>query len=76
MPRYYFHVRNGPSVDQDHDGMDLPDLEAAHAEALRTASELLGEVPGFGPQTMIEVTDEAGRMVLTVPFSEATGPKH
>jgi hypothetical protein len=56
--------------------MDLPDLEAAHAEALRTASELLGEVPGFGPQTMIEVTDEAGRMVLTVPFSEATGPKH
>jgi len=76
MPRFYFHVRNGPDIYEDHDGIDLPGSWAAYAEALRLATELLGDVPEFGPDTIIEIADETGQTVLTVPFSEAIGPTH
>jgi hypothetical protein len=35
MPRYYLHLRNGHVLEKDPDGIDLPNIEAARAEALR-----------------------------------------
>ena len=45
-------------------------------EARRVARELLGEVPGLGQDTVIEVADEAGQVVQTVSLSDATHPRH
>ena len=39
VPRFFFHTEDGRCF-SDEDGTDLPDLEAAKAEALR----LIGEV--------------------------------
>ena len=55
--------------------MPLPDIDAALAEAHRVARELLGEVSNLSRDSVIEVTDEAGLVVQTVPLSATTHPK-
>jgi hypothetical protein len=40
MPRYYFHIEDD-RTEVDQIGMELPDLEAAREEAIRSAGELL-----------------------------------
>ena len=70
MPLYYLHIRNGDKLEVDPDGTELPDLNAAVAEALKVARELLGEVNDLRRDAVIEIADGAGRTVLTVPFSD------
>jgi hypothetical protein len=73
MPRYYFHVRQGNDLRKDGEGVDLPDLQAARATALNLACQRWSDAPpdtDHNDQTF-EISDEAGRTVLTVPFSEA-----
>ena len=73
MPRYFFHIRDGNDLTKDSEGLDLPDLDAARAQALERACRIWSErppEPGRNNQTF-EVTDEAGAVVLTVDFAEA-----
>ena len=73
MPRYYFHVREGNELRRDAEGVDLPDLQAARARAVKEACRRWSETPpdpAHNDQTF-EIGDDAGRTVLTVPFSEA-----
>ncbi len=74
MPRYYLHIRNGLDFEEDPDGSELPDITAAHTEALIVAQELAAAVPEFDGDTLIEIADETGQTVLLVPFSDAIGP--
>ncbi len=37
---FYFHIQNG-SVTMDTDGIDLPDIEAARAEAVAIIADVL-----------------------------------
>ena len=37
MPRYYIDVRSTFGTNEDMDGIEVPDLTAAHAEALEVA---------------------------------------
>ena len=67
MPRYYFNIRDGYDVDEDEEGIELPDIEAARAEALATVEELRDELRDAG-NIELEITDDAGRRLLTVPF--------
>jgi hypothetical protein len=67
MPRYFFNIRDGYEVDEDEEGVELPDLEAAKAEALATVEELRDELADAG-NIELEITDETGRRLLTVPF--------
>ncbi len=67
MPRYFFNIRDGYDVDEDEEGVELPDLEAAKAEALATVEELRDELADAG-NIELEITDETGRRLLTVPF--------
>jgi len=67
MPRYFFNIRDGYDVDEDEEGIELPDLEAARAEALATVEELRDELADAG-NIELEITDETGRRLLTVPF--------
>jgi hypothetical protein len=69
MPRYFFNVRDGYDVDEDDEGVELPDIEAARAEALATVEELRDELGADATNIELEITDESGRRLLTIPFS-------
>jgi len=71
MPLYYLHIRNRDKLEVDPDGTELPDLDAAFAEALKVARELVGEVDDLGRDAVIEIADRSGETILAVPFSDA-----
>lgn len=76
MPRFYFHIRNGDAFeDQDPDGEILPGLQAARAEALQIARDFWEDWAHAEIGMAVEVVDEDGRTVLTVPFAEAVDPR-
>jgi uncharacterized protein DUF6894 len=71
MPRYYFHVRSANDTVLDEEGDDLPDLEAAHRQALASARELLGNAIKAGrdpvPESIV-IADALGLVVMIVPL--------
>ena len=73
MPRYYFHVRSGSDLARDPEGSDLPDIDAARKQAVGMACRAWSERPPESTDNneTFEITDEAGQVVLKVPFSEA-----
>ncbi len=74
MPRYYIDVRSSFGLNEDMDGIDLPDLNAAHVEALEVGRELRErwtEIPLEARDNIfVEIVDESLRTVLTFPLSE------
>jgi hypothetical protein len=73
MPRFFMHVREADELIEDLDGSDLPDLEAARSEATAAAREIAAEHLKAGKALgvrRIEIRDDAGRMLATVPFPE------
>lgn len=77
MPRFFFHVRDGDGLTEDPDGSEWPDLAAALTEALEAARDLLAEQvkAGTSPgEQHFEISDDAGRMLATVPFRDALKP--
>jgi hypothetical protein len=67
MGLYRFHIRDASGLVEDEEGMDLPDLHAALAEALRCTRELMEDA--FVPVGLqLEITDETGRALLIVPI--------
>jgi hypothetical protein len=73
MPRFYFNVRDGRDLDEDDEGVELPDVEAARAEALATVEELRDELGRDAAGIELELTDDAGRRLLTIPFGRPPG---
>lgn len=74
MPRYFLHLHNRLSPVLDEEGQDLPDLEAARSEAIHNirgllSAELKEGAIDFGGR--IEIYDERGMLVDTVPFAQA-----
>ena len=72
MPRFFFHLRDGESID-DPDGVFLPDTRSARLEAIRNARDIMAEDIRRGQLSLshrIEVTDENGEPILAVPFRE------
>jgi hypothetical protein len=73
MPRYYMNLRYRDRLFRDEEGDDLPE-DALRQHALSTARDLLHartEVIRSWFECSFEVTDEKGRLVLTMPFAEA-----
>jgi hypothetical protein len=67
MGVYRFHIRDAAQLVEDEEGMDLPDLYAALAEALRCTRELMDDAfVSAGMQ--LEIADETGRALLIVPI--------
>jgi hypothetical protein len=75
MPRYFFNVRDGFELDMDDEGVEFPDLEAARAEALAAVEELRDEFTAEVVHVELEVSDESGRKLLTLPLSRGTGDR-
>jgi len=70
MPHYFFHIRMADGVVQDDEGREMPDLDAARREAIQSARDITNaqnqaRLPGRAQA--IEVVDEHGDVVLTVP---------
>jgi hypothetical protein len=73
MPRYFFNTRLGDDLVVDPDGQQLRDPDQAWETARAMIQELLkteGTQAGL-LTAALEVTDEAGEIVLEFPFSEA-----
>ena len=74
MSRYFFHVY-GDTVALDDAGEDLASLTIAREAAVRAAREFAAEqITKRGEVHLrhrIEVEDEEGRPVFTLPFSAA-----
>ncbi len=74
MPPYYFDVIDGHGIAEDEDGLDLPDAEAARAEALAGARGILADEVKTGRIDLswrIDVRDETHEFLFSVPFAEA-----
>jgi len=74
VPRYYLSVRYNGRLYRDEEGEEAPsDLEIA-IRARETARDLV-KTPSYAiPDWLdctLEVTDDAGRVVLSLPFAEA-----
>jgi len=74
--RYYFSARGPNRHIPDYDDLELSDLMTARAIALRAAADVLAEMGGHEhhPDWRFEITDEDGKTVLTISFSEAAKP--
>ena len=69
MPRYYFSLANH-RLFTDVDGLELPDIEAARAEAIGFASDLMRLEPERRDWSncVVQVTDESRKTVFNLPF--------
>ncbi len=74
MPRFYFHLLNDVDA-PDEEGVELPDLEAARAHALREARVTFGETAkDLGRVVLhhrIDIEDGQGAVLETVYFRDA-----
>jgi hypothetical protein len=79
MSRFYCHIRQGDTLIQDIDGLELPNLDAARTEALDGIRDILAAGIRRGEDGALDdvllITDEAGRELMTIPFIEALPPR-
>jgi len=82
MPRYNLFLYNQHSRVRYPETLDVPDIEAAQRIAQRVANAFMDVVPywsDLSPEQqsrfVVEIGDEAGGLLLTVPFMEAAEPK-
>lgn len=74
MARYYFNIHDRDGETKDIEGLDLPDLDAAHKMAIVGIRSLLSEEASSGRMDLrgrLEVTDATGEIALIIPFDEA-----
>jgi hypothetical protein len=79
MPRFLFNVRDQHGLEQDLEGMDLPDLDAVQRKAMRSCKRRIAACLRSGApldealRRAFEIADEAGQVVLTIPLASARG---
>jgi hypothetical protein len=78
MARYHFHLHECGTTILDEEGLDKSDMESVYQEALIGARELMCAEMMKGRLCLgchIEVQNEAGNVVLELPFTEAVTVK-
>ncbi|MGH1574977.1 DUF6894 family protein [Methylobacterium sp. P31] len=73
MPLFFFDVRSRCDLKADDTGLELASAEVAYLEACKAIPGLTADLVRAGntPQSYaFEVTDEAGRLLWLIPFSE------
>ena len=75
MPVFFFHLRDcSGSVNEDWEGLEFPDAEAAYLDAYQAARDMAREwlKKGRNPRGYVfEVVTGSGEPVFELPFSEA-----
>lgn len=77
MPRYHFHLHDRTGLTEDAHGRNLADLTKARERAIKEARAIICDDVRNGRidlNGMIKVTDGSGKVVLTLPFTEAVKP--
>jgi nitrous oxidase accessory protein NosD len=74
MPRFYFHLLNDIDAPDD-EGVELPDMEAARAHAVRQARVTFAETAKDQGKVVlhhrIDIENEEGAVLDTVHFGDA-----
>jgi hypothetical protein len=73
IPRFYFRLRCGSTVEEDDTGIEFASLEIAYLEAFRAARDIWHEllVERRDPRRYcFEICDPGGRLLLDLPFME------
>ncbi len=75
MTHYYLNIINGTGLIVDNEGEEFADLSAARERAAESVRSILSdELKSAGLinlQGRIEIIDQHGSMVLSLPFREA-----
>jgi hypothetical protein len=74
MALFFLHLHNGLGFLPDEEGRELPDLEAARREAVRSIRSLLAEEITRGRIDLggrVEIAGADGEILAQVPFAEA-----
>ena len=72
MPRFYFHLYDDMTV-IDEEGLDLPGVDAARERGIANAREMACSqvLEGYlNLKHRIDVADESGHVVFTLPFRD------
>ena len=71
MARFYFDFDDGETFTRDERGVELEDVEAAKAEAVRSLPTIAkDELPDGDRRTFVVIVrDAAGRQILTAQLS-------
>jgi hypothetical protein len=74
MPRYYIDVRSHFATNEDPDGVELPDIAAAKAEAMKIGAKLVEDwarlPPTYSGAIVIEIVDEDLHPILAIPYMD------
>ena len=73
MPRYFFHLTDGKTVLNNHQGIDLAGNAAAREDAVKLAGNLKqgAVMPGFNwGGWFVAVVDQHGHKVDEVPIAD------
>jgi len=74
VPRYYLHICNGSGFVEDEEGQELADDEAARAQAIASARDIMAAEMRTGEldlSSFIEIEDERRSLLFTITFAEA-----
>lgn len=74
MPRYFLHIHNSHGQAEDDEGLDADSLSEAREKAVAGIRSLLAAEAANGEinfRGRIEIGDEAGKILLAIPFAEA-----
>jgi hypothetical protein len=78
MPRFFFHFISHDHLSRDEVGTVFSSLEAAYLDTWNAALEMAMEslrAQDDPTNDGFEITDEDGRMLMHVPFSEVLRPR-
>ncbi|MFF8802069.1 MULTISPECIES: DUF6894 family protein [unclassified Methylobacterium] len=73
MARFFLHLRDGTELMEDPDGSELPDLNAARAEAREAARDIMAGMVRAGELLdgqQIEIRDAAGALLEIVRLKD------
>jgi uncharacterized protein DUF6894 len=78
MPRYFLRLRDGDTLlADDGESQEFANMEAVRLEAVDSVRQILSEAARSGKagslRQQVEVSDETGRTILTMPVGHATG---
>ncbi len=79
MPRFFLNLRYRDRLFVDPEGDDLASADAVQGHALETARDLIAHARMNSIRhwfdCSLEVTNEAGQVVLVLPFSETVSER-
>jgi hypothetical protein len=74
VPRYYIDIRSHFGINEDPNGIDVPDVAAARSEALKVVQRLLRSwaamPPDYSSEIVIEIVGEDLRPVMIIPCAD------